>query len=118
MQSEIISYISHITKAEKGQLLENGGLVVQLAPSSSGATYLDGSGSDNMSLLFLCKNKNQLTALDTLEAVCSKLTHIKRHSHGIYGVNIATQPNYVGKEGDYWIYSCIINLKYYNKEEF
>lgn len=118
MQTEILEYISKLTEAEIGQLPENGGLVLQTAPSSSGSVYLDGSSDDNMSLLFLCKNKAQKTAIATLEAVCRTLTRNKRHSFGIYNLYIATQPNYIGKEGDFWIYSCIINLKFHNKEVF
>ncbi len=116
--TEILSYISKITSAEIGQLPEKGGLAMQLAPASAPDVYLDGSSSDNMSLLFLCKNKDQPTALSTLENVCNTLTRIKKHPHDIYNLHVATTPNYVGKDGDYWIYSCIINLKYYNKEEF
>ncbi len=118
MISEIMKYISELTGAGSGQLPEKGGLVMQLAPSSEGTTYFDGSGSDNMSLLFLCKDKSQRNAVDKLDAVCSKLTRIKRHSHGIYNLRIATPPNYVGKEGDFWIYSCIINFTYYKTEGF
>ena len=118
MQTEIMSYISKLIGAEIGQLPEGGGFVLQSAPSSSGTTYLDGSSSDNMSLLFLCKDKSQRTALDKLHSACTKLTRTKKHSYGIYYLYVATQPNYIGKEGDFWIYSCIINLKFHNKEVF
>lgn len=118
MQSEILSYFSALTNSSIGRLPENGGIVIQPAPSPAGEIYLDGSSSDNMSILFLCKNKNQRTALDTLEKICSKLTHIKNHPHGIYALHVTSQPNYVGIEGDFFIYSCVINLKFYNKEVF
>lgn len=118
MQHDVLSYISDLTGAEIGQLSESESITVQLAPSSSGEKYLDGSGSDNISLLFLCKNKNQQSALKSLEQICSHLTHIKKHSHEIYNLYVATQPNYVDHVGDFWIYSCIINFKYYNKEVF
>lgn len=118
MQTDILSYISKLTGAGIGQLPEEGGLVLQIAPSSVGKVYLDGSSSDNMSLLFLSKYKTQRTAVANLEKVCNKLTRTKRHAHGIYNLEVATQPNYIDKEGDFWIYSCIINFKYYNKEVF
>jgi len=116
VQTEILEYFSKLTKAEIGQLPENGGFVLQMAPSSSGTAYLDGSSDDNMSLLFLCKNKSQKEAITTLENVCNILTRNKRHSFGIYNIYVATQPNYVEKAGEFWIYSCIINFKYHNKE--
>lgn len=118
MIKKIMEYISELTGAASGQLPEEVGLVMQLAPASDGTTYFDGSSSDNMSLLFLCKDESQQTALDRLDSLCSKLTRIKKHSHGIYNLHIATSPNYVGVEGDYWIYSCIINFKYYKTEGF
>lgn len=118
MLKKVLSYIAKLIGAEIGQLNESGGFVVQIAPSQAGTTYLDGSSSDNLSLLFLCKNKNQQICLETLESACNKLTRTKRHLHGIHNLYVATAPNYVGKEGDYWIYSCIVNLKYYNEEVF
>lgn len=118
MQLEIMLYIADICGAAIGQLSENGGLTLQLAPSSAGTVYLDGSSSDNMSLLFLCKQSDQRTALEILENLCNRITRIKHHPHGIYSVKVASQPNYIGKEGGCWIYSCVIDLKYYNKEDF
>lgn len=118
MIKKIMEYISELTGAGSGQLPEEGGLVMQLAPVSEGTTYFDGSSSDNMSLLFLCKDKRQQNAVDRLDAVCSKLTRTKKHLYGIYNLRIATPPNYVGRESNYWIYSCIINFKYYKTEGF
>lgn len=114
----ILDYISDLTGASIGQLPADGGLVMELSPSSAGERYLDGSGSDTMSLLFLCKSEKQSSALGTLETVCRTLTRKKHHAHEIYNVTVSTYPNYVGKDRDYWIYSCIINLKHYNKEGF
>lgn len=113
-----MEYLADLTGASIGQLPQDGGLVMELAPSSAGETYLNGTSSDQMSLLFLCKHEKQLEALCTLEEVCRVLTRRKRHEFGIYNVTVSTSPNYVGKDGDFWIYSCIINLKYHNKEGF
>lgn len=113
---DIVTYAKDLTGAKVGVLPTDEGLVVQLAPSGDGTTYLDGSSSDNMSLLFLCKNLNQVTAMDTLEIVCNTLTRAKHAK--IYTVVTATRPNYVDKDGDYWIYSCVVNLKYTNTEVY
>ncbi len=115
--TDIISYIANLTKAKIGQLSTANDLVVQKAPSTSGETYFNGSSSDNVSLLFLAKNKSQTVALNTLCDICNLLTR-KQHTNGIYNLTVATHPNYVGKEGDFWIYSCIINFKFHNKEAF
>ena len=115
MQSDILDYVVGVTGAGIGQLPETGGLVVQLAPSPVGVAYLDGASSDNSSLLFLCKNSNQRAALTQLESVCETLVQTQSHECGAYSWWVATMPNYVGKEGDYWIYSCIIGLKYYKE---
>ncbi|MBE6851767.1 MAG: hypothetical protein E7504_08630 [Ruminococcus sp.] len=118
IRTTILSYISKTTGAVIGQLPESGGLAVQVAPSPAGEQYFDGTSSDTMSLLFLCKSMQQRDALGTLDEICTALTRNKRHEHGIYSLTVATAPNYVAKEGNFWIYSCIINLKYYNKEGF
>ncbi len=118
MRTEIMAYIAALTDAAIGQLPERGGLVVQTAPSGAGTPYFDGSSSDTMSLLFLCKSKAQSDALGRLHNICQMLTRQRKHEHGIYGITVATAPNYVAKDGDFWIYSCIINFNFYNKEEF
>ena len=104
-----------------GQLSEHGGTSAELAPSSSISRYFDGSSSDAMAVLILSKHENQKTALDRLCSICNILTRCKTIKSGnltAYGITVATQPNYVAKENDMWIYSCIINLNIYNKEEF
>lgn len=118
MQSTLLDYFSKLTGAVIGQLPEGNALCVQLAPSSEGTQYLSGASSDDLSLLFLCRNENQQTALSTLEQICNTLTRTKAHPHGIYRLSIATQPNYVDREGKSWVYSCIINCRYYNQNGF
>lgn len=114
--TEIIEYIADLVGVSIGKLPEGNGTVMQIAPSGEGETYLDGSSSDNMSLLFLCKNESQTVCISTLENICNTLIRT-RHTHGIYNVRVSTQPNYVDKEGG-WIYSCVVDIKYYNEEEF
>ncbi|MBQ7003368.1 MAG: hypothetical protein IJN57_05305 [Oscillospiraceae bacterium] len=118
MLGTILEYAARLTGASIGQLPAKGGISVEPAPASAGETYLDGTSSDNASLLFLCKSKGQRDALDQLCSICGKLTRTKHHPHGIYHVHVSTYPNYVSRDGDFWVYSCIINLKYYNKEGF
>lgn len=122
MFSEMLEKITEIADIDNiGQLSENGGTSAEIAPSSSLSRYLDGSSSDVMSVLILSKHKNQKTALDKLCEICNALTRQKNISTDkliAYGITVATQPNYVSKENDMWIYSCIVNFNIYNKEEF
>ena len=122
MFSEMLEKITEIADIDNiGQLSENGGTSAEIAPSSSLSRYLDGSSSDVMSVLILSKHKNQKTVLDKLCEICNALTRQKNISTDkliAYGITVATQPNYVAKENDMWIYSCIVNFNIYNKEEF
>ncbi len=117
MMVNIINYISLLTGAKVGGLPEGAGMVIQLAPSGQGVSYFDGTSSDNVSLLFLSKSNRSQNALSSLVDVCNKITRTK-HNNGIYNPVVSTEPNYVGKDGEYWIYSCIINVKYHNKEVY
>lgn len=122
MLSELLEKIAEIAEIDSiGQLAADGGTSAEIAPSSSLSRYLDGSSSDVLSVLILSKHENQKTALDRLCIICSTLTRQKTISTGrltAYGIMVATQPNYVAKENNMWIYSCIINFNIYNKEEF
>lgn len=122
MLSEMLEKIIETADIDSiGLLPANGGTSAEIAPSSSLSRYLDGSSSDMMSVLILSKHKNQKTALDRLCGICNTLTRQKIISAGrltAYGITVSTQPNYVAKENDMWIYSCIINFNIYNKEEF
>lgn len=122
MFSEMLEKITEIADIDSiGLLPANGGTSAEIAPSSSLSRYLDGSSSDVLSVLILSKHENQKTALDRLCGICNTLTRQKIISAGrltAYGIMVATQPNYVAKENNMWIYSCIINFNIYNKEEF
>ena len=119
MFSVMLEKITEIADIDNiGQLSENGGTSAEIAPSSSLSRYLDGSSSDVMSVLILSKHKNQKTVLDKLCEICNALTRQKNISTDkliAYGITVATQPNYVAKENDMWIYSCIVNFNIYNK---
>ena len=110
-----INYISDLTGADIAQLPTNNGLVMQVAPSSNGTQYFDMTSSDNVSLLFLCKNTSQQTALENLNSICTTLTRTRHDTQKIYNLTVATSPNYVDKDGDYWIYSCVVTFKYFNE---
>ena len=110
-----LNYIANITGASIGQLPTSDGLVMQVAPSSNGVQYLDMTSSDNVSLLFLCKNTSQQTALSNLDSICTILTRTRHDTQKIYNLTVATSPNYVDKDGDYWIYSCVIDFKIFNE---
>lgn len=88
---------------------------MQIAPSSNSTQYFDMTSSDNVSLLFLCKNTSQQTALENLNSICTILTRTRHDTQNIYNLTVATSPNYVDKDGDYWIYSCVVTFKYFNE---
>ncbi len=121
MINDILAALSAMTGISIGQLDAGNSTAMEVAPSSGGECDFSGATDDTLSLLILSKHKNQACCIAALDSVIRQLTRTRNLPSGdswkVYVAEVATQPNYVTKDGDYWIYSCIISVHYINKEE-
>lgn len=120
---EIVELLAELLCISVGQLPEDGGTVLQIAPSSGTTRFLDGSAHRKLQLLILSKQTDQQTALENAEqaqrnAVALSAQSIENGRWQITGIECTTEPGYVTKEGDFWIYSTVISVSYYDKEGF
>lgn len=120
MIRDILSALSALTGISVGQLETGNSTAMELAPSAGGDRDLAGMTDDTLSLLILSKHKKQASCIEALDCAVNQLTRTRVFPSGdhwsIYAADVATQPNYVTKDGDYWIYSCVISVNYINKE--
>lgn len=116
-QTQLFDYIKSLAGLKFSAVLPQGeGYAAQLAPGSEDRTFLDGGKECTMSVLFLGKGKDQKALMDRLNGVCNTLTAKRRYAaadgYEIRCINTATMPNYVCKDGDMWVWSCIIDVHY------
>lgn len=113
IQTEIFDYaVTLMGVTITSQLPTGNGYALQITPSNEERIFLDGNADSNLTLLLLGKNTNQLTVADTLYSICNKLRKQKVFEHNVNDVTIDTEPSLVSKEGDYWIWSCILTFKF------
>lgn len=125
MQSEILYQLSKFLGITIGLLPENGGTVMQLAPSSAPRSFFDKSAYSQMSVLVLSKSKQQSKALENIGNICKKIDTLnlpEADNWQIKTIEVSTSPNFVGQEknenGIMWIYSCMLQVNYYkNRNE-
>lgn|GEM_PF-408893 len=105
-------------------LPENGGISVEIMPGQSGTPSLDKQSQfRTIPLLFLSKFKEQQTAYDKLLLIGNLLSTTKFSAVHfsvdvqILTADIKTETALVGKEGDYWIYSMIADIKIYFRKD-
>ncbi len=112
-QNEIFDFVTNLFDVPTTpQLPEGEGFAAQIAPGHINTTFLDRSTSQTLNILLLGKNKKQEIVSDKLYEICNSLKNVVKFDHGIYSIEVATPPNFVTKEGDFWIWSCIINAKF------
>lgn len=95
-----------------------GGISCEISPGYNKSIFLNKQSSKVIPLLFLCKSKDQITALDSLSMICNYLQELKAYPNGTtfdwVTAETATEPNLVSKqENGYYIYSCIVNIVIY-----
>ncbi len=112
-QNKIFDYVTELFGVPTTpQLPEGEGYASQIAPGYINKTFLDRRASQTLSILLLGKNKKQEVVSDKLYEICNNLKNVVEFDYGIYSIEIATPPNYITKEGDFWIWSCIINVNF------
>lgn len=113
VQTDIFEYVTGLFGLSATPKLPTGnGFAVQIAPSYINKRFYDKAEDQTMGILLLGKNTDQLELSDSLFTVCNNIKNITEYEHGIYNIEVATPPTPVTQEGDYWIWSCIINVDF------
>lgn len=94
----------------------NGGTTIELHGSKNRSRSLNGSHqSETLVLLFLSKNKSQLTAVDNLNDIGNCLSSINKFPDDeivqIISAMVTTDAGLVENDNDYWIYSMVVDVK-------
>lgn len=119
-QSEAIQLVIGSLNVETGfkikltPLAQNGGVSAEITGVEPKGRYLKiQHGREDLTVLFLCKNKNQQTAFDTLCTIgnaLNALDTIEGDNVNVMGAGVRSGASLVGKEGDYYIYSMIARI--------
>ena len=122
MMLEMLEALSRFLNIPVGQLGTGSSTAMELAPSGAGIRDLTGATDGALSLLILSKHTDQAACIRALDTAFRMLTQTRALPAGdtwrIYAADPSTQPNYITKDGDYWIYSCIISVRFISKEGF
>ena len=84
----------------------------QIATIRINSCDMNNNSNQTMSILLLGKSKNKLELSDNLFNICNKLSKRQKYQNNVYKINIATSPSLVTQEGEFYIYSCIIDVSY------
>lgn len=122
-QSEALDLVLKKLKAEKNYniipfaLPKEGGISVEITGSEDKGRSLNlQHDSTDLTVLFLCKNKNQAAAFDTLCDIGNSLNRlgtVKGESVQVTGARVGSGAGLVGNEGGYYIYSMIARIGIY-----
>lgn len=122
-QSEALDLVLKKLKAEKNYniipfaLPKEDGISVEITGSESKGRSLNlQHGSTDLTVLFLCKNKTQTTAFDTLCDIgnyLNRLGTVKGESVQVTGARVGSGAGLVGNEGGFYIYSMIARIEIY-----
>ncbi len=99
-------------------LPEDGGTTIEVTAARTVAVSLDRQHQQKaLPLLILCKNKDQLTAMDTVAKISNCLSSAAAlpsdEDVQILSAVSKSDVNMVDKVGDYWIYSAIVDINIY-----
>lgn len=97
-------------------LPENGGVTVEMVAGRTNAVSLDRKHQQHtLSLLFMCKNNNQFTAMETVANIGNMLSSATTlpadEDVQLLATVTKSNINKVAYIGDYWIYSLIVDVK-------
>lgn len=122
-QSEALDLVLKKLKSEKqynisvSALPKDDGISVEITGSEGKDRSLNlQHGSTDLTVLFLCKNKTQTTAFDTLCEIgnyLDRLGEVKGKTVQITGAGVRSGAGLVGNEGVFYIYSMIARIGIY-----
>lgn len=99
-------------------LPQNGGITAEITGSEPKGRYLNiQHGKEDLTVLFLCKNKKQQTAFDTLCTignVLNALESIEGETVNVIGSGVRSGAKLVAHEGDYYIYSMVARISIFS----
>ena len=98
------------------ELKADGGIYAELGEGFTTTEYYDKSTLKTISVLFMCRDKNQQTCMEQLCKICDYLQRLKEYPSGKTfswkDTAIAKEPNKIGRdEGGMYHYSCILNCQ-------
>lgn len=98
-------------------LPDDNGLYAEISPGYNSGEFLNRRNNKIIPLLFMCKHTDQQICINSLSAICGYIEKLKVYpqASGFKWLNavVATEPNKLGKDERYYIYSCIINIEVY-----
>ena len=98
-------------------LPKDGGISVEITGSEDKGRSLNlQHGSTDLTVLFLCKNKTQITAFETLCDIgnyLNRLGEVKGETVQITGAGVRSGAGLVGNDGGFYIYSMIARIGIY-----
>ncbi len=122
-QREALNIVLDLLKKEKNfkvmpsALPKAGGISAEITGSEVRSRSLNlQHGIANLTVLFLCKDKDHITACDTLYEIgnyLDRLGEVRGETVQITAASIGSGAGLVGKEGDFYIYSMIAKIGIY-----
>lgn len=122
-QMEALTLVLKKLKTEKNHniipfaLPKDGGISAEITGSEGKDRSLNlQHGSTDLTVLFLCKNKTQTSAFDTLCDIGNYLNHlgeVKGKTVQITSAGVRSGAGLVGNEGSFYIYSMIARIGIY-----
>ncbi|MCM1335938.1 MAG: hypothetical protein NC084_12890 [Bacteroides sp.] len=122
-QSEAIALILEKLKVEEdcavtvSAMPPEGGITTEITGGESKSRSLNlQHGSADLTVLFLCKNKDQAVAFDTLNRIGNffgRLKPIVGNTVQITGARVGSGTSLIGKEGDLYLYGLIARIGIY-----
>lgn len=122
-QSEALDLVLKKLKSEKkyniavSALPKDGGISAEITGSEDKGRSLNlQHGSTDLTVLFLCKNRTQTTAFDTLCDIgnyLDRLGEVKGDTVQITGAGVRSGAGLVGNDGSFYIYSMIAQIGIY-----
>ena len=97
-----------------GPLPEKGGITAEINNGIDKGRYLNNQhGKEQLTVLFLCKDKTQHTAFNTLTAIGNILKRMEpmgTATVNISGAEVRSGAGLVGNDGGYYIFSMIVGI--------
>ncbi len=113
IQNKIFDYVTNMFDVQVSNKLDaTNSIAAQIATININDFDLNNNSNQTMSILLLGKDKDQLALSDKLFSICNKISKRQKHQHNIYKIDVATPPSLVTQEGEYYIWSCIIEVRY------
>jgi hypothetical protein len=101
-------------------LVNGNSIAVMPMPSNNYKHYYDGSYDQKYAFQVMCKHESQLTSYQALLMIASYLTSVddipsQNETYDFNGIVVTTDPNVIGKDDKYFIFSAQFSADLYIK---